>query len=102
MAFLADEQQAGDRRRISTQPWRRAWFLAFWLLGSAFGGLLGSALGTVGGGLVLFFLFAALCVVTLGWNNRIAGEDTTRMGPTASYSIELPDTLATWVVSPVR
>jgi len=32
--------------------------------------------------------------VWLGWNNRIAGDDTTRMGPPASYTITLPDTLA--------
>jgi dienelactone hydrolase len=31
--------------------------------------------------------------VTLGWNNRLAGEDTTRMGPTAAYTITLPDNL---------
>jgi dienelactone hydrolase len=39
-------------------------------------------------------------VVTLGWNNRIAGEDTTRMGPPAAYTLSLPDTLATsWRLS---
>jgi dienelactone hydrolase len=27
---------------------------------------------------------------TLGWNNRIAGDDTTRMGPPARYTINLP------------
>jgi dienelactone hydrolase len=32
--------------------------------------------------------------VTLGWNNRIAGADTTRHGPPASYSLELPSDLA--------
>lgn len=32
--------------------------------------------------------------VTLGWNNRIAGDDTTRMGPPARYVLTLPDTLA--------
>lgn len=32
--------------------------------------------------------------VSLGWNNRIAGDDTTRLGPPASYTITLPDTLA--------
>lgn len=32
--------------------------------------------------------------VWLGWNNRIAGEDTTRTGSPARYSIILPDTLA--------
>lgn len=32
--------------------------------------------------------------VWLGWNNRIAGDDTTRRGPPASYTITLPDTLA--------
>lgn len=31
--------------------------------------------------------------VTLGWNNRLAGEDTTRMGPPAAYTITLPDDL---------
>lgn len=40
-------------------------------------------------------------VVWLGWNNRVAGEDTTRMGPPASYSITLPDTLArAWALGP--
>lgn len=33
--------------------------------------------------------------VWLGWNNRIAGDDTTRMGRPASYTMILPDTLAT-------
>jgi hypothetical protein len=28
--------------------------------------------------------------VTLGWNNRIAGSDTTRHGPPAAYTIHLP------------
>ncbi len=28
--------------------------------------------------------------VWLGWNNRIAGEDTTRMGPPATYALVLP------------
>ncbi|HEX6308015.1 MAG TPA: hypothetical protein VFZ69_07495 [Longimicrobiales bacterium] len=32
--------------------------------------------------------------VTLGWNNRLAGEDTTRMGPAASYTLTLPDDMA--------
>ena len=32
--------------------------------------------------------------VWLGWNNRIAGDDTTKLGAPASYSITLPDTLA--------
>ena len=32
--------------------------------------------------------------VFLGWNNRIAGPDTTRMGPPARYSVLLPDGLA--------
>ena len=37
--------------------------------------------------------------VWLGWNNRIAGADTTRMGVPASYTIELPDSLArSWSV----
>lgn len=31
--------------------------------------------------------------VWLGWNNRIAGDDTTRLGPPATYSITLPDSL---------
>jgi dienelactone hydrolase len=35
--------------------------------------------------------------VTLGWNNRLAGEDTTRMGPPAAYTLTLPDDLpAEW------
>jgi dienelactone hydrolase len=33
-------------------------------------------------------------VVFIGWNNRIAGDDTTRMGPAAAYALSLPDTLA--------
>ena len=37
-------------------------------LGAAFGGGIAAGLGTVGAALVHFFLFAALCVVTLGWN----------------------------------
>jgi len=32
--------------------------------------------------------------VRLGWNNRIAGPDTTRMGPPARYRVELPLPLA--------
>ena len=32
--------------------------------------------------------------VWLGWNNRMAGADTTKMGTPASYTITLPDTLA--------
>jgi dienelactone hydrolase len=32
--------------------------------------------------------------VWLGWNNRLAGADTTRMGPPAVYALTLPDTLA--------
>jgi dienelactone hydrolase len=28
--------------------------------------------------------------VTIGWNNRISGSDTTRHGPPAKYSVELP------------
>jgi dienelactone hydrolase len=32
--------------------------------------------------------------VWLGWNNRIAGEDTTRIGPAARYSLSLPQGLA--------
>ncbi|HET6230097.1 MAG TPA: hypothetical protein VFE05_08510 [Longimicrobiaceae bacterium] len=35
--------------------------------------------------------------VWLGWNNRLAGDDTTRMGPPAAYTIALPDSLpARW------
>jgi S-DNA-T family DNA segregation ATPase FtsK/SpoIIIE len=37
-------------------------------LGAAVGVLLVSALSAVGGAVVLFFLFAALCVATVGWN----------------------------------
>ena len=37
-------------------------------LGAAGGGLLASTLGAVGGTIVLVFVFAALCVATLGWN----------------------------------
>lgn len=32
--------------------------------------------------------------VRLGWNNRVAGSDTTRMGPPARYRVELPVQLA--------
>jgi dienelactone hydrolase len=32
--------------------------------------------------------------VTVGWNNRIAGADTTRHGPPARYVIDLPEGLA--------
>lgn len=32
--------------------------------------------------------------VWLGWNNRIAGPDTTRMGPPARFTVGLPDGLA--------
>jgi hypothetical protein len=35
--------------------------------------------------------------VWLGWNNRIAGDDTTRLGPPARFTVTLPDGLArTW------
>ena len=38
--------------------------------------------------------------VTVGWNNRIAGGDTTRHGPPARYTIELPTYLASnWGLS---
>jgi dienelactone hydrolase len=33
-------------------------------------------------------------VVTVGWNNRIAGPDTTRHGPPAAYTIDLPFSLS--------
>jgi len=29
-------------------------------------------------------------VVTIGWNNRLAGSDTTQLGPTGTYTISLP------------
>ncbi len=32
--------------------------------------------------------------VWLGWNNRIAGKDTTRTGPAARFTVHLPDGLA--------
>ena len=39
--------------------------------------------------------------VTLGWNNRIAGSDTTRHGPAASYTVELGGRLAArWALGP--
>jgi len=39
--------------------------------------------------------------VWVGWNNRIAGKDTTRMGPPAAYALELPDGLGEdWDVGP--
>ena len=31
--------------------------------------------------------------VSLGWNRRIAGKDTTRLGQPASFTIQLPDSL---------
>ncbi|MHB1223730.1 MAG: alpha/beta hydrolase family protein [Gemmatimonadaceae bacterium] len=38
--------------------------------------------------------------VWLGWNNRIAGADTTRRGPPAAYTITLSDSLVTaWRIS---
>lgn len=37
--------------------------------------------------------------VWLGWNNRIAGPDTTRTGPPARFTVSLPDGLArTWAL----
>ena len=39
--------------------------------------------------------------VWLGWNNRIAGKDTTRVGPPAAYVVTLPDGLgAEWGLGP--
>lgn len=39
--------------------------------------------------------------VWIGWNNRIAGDDTTRTGPPARYTIGLPDGLARrWRLGP--
>jgi len=39
--------------------------------------------------------------VWLGWNNRIAGDDTTRVGPPAAYSLTLPVGLADrWELGP--
>ena len=39
--------------------------------------------------------------VWLGWNNRIAGKDTTRMVPPAAYALELPDGLGEdWELGP--
>jgi len=39
--------------------------------------------------------------VWLGWNNRIAGKDTTRMGPPAAYALELPEGLGEdWGLAP--
>ena len=39
--------------------------------------------------------------VWLGWNNRIAGKDTTRMGPPGAFALVLPDTLAeAWELGP--
>jgi dienelactone hydrolase len=39
--------------------------------------------------------------VWLGWNNQIAGKDTTRMGPPAAYILELPDGLGgDWELGP--
>jgi hypothetical protein len=35
-------------------------------------------------------------VVTLGWNNRIAGADTTRSGRPASYTLDLPQEIVAW------
>ncbi|MBW3656421.1 MAG: DNA translocase FtsK 4TM domain-containing protein, partial [Gemmatimonadetes bacterium] len=42
--------------------------LAAGWLGAALAMLLVSLVGTVGGAIVLFFAFAALCVATVGWN----------------------------------
>jgi|AP95_1055475.scaffolds.fasta_scaffold02147_4 dienelactone hydrolase len=37
--------------------------------------------------------------VTVGWNNRIAGPDTTRRGPPATYTVEFPsDVAARWAL----
>lgn len=33
-------------------------------------------------------------VLTVGWNNRLAGDDTTRMGSPAAFSVRLPFSLA--------
>lgn len=39
--------------------------------------------------------------VWLGWNNRIAGPDTTKTGTPASYSLSVPDSLRrAWAVGP--
>lgn len=39
--------------------------------------------------------------VWLGWNNRIAGDDTTKMGPPAAFTIALPDSLpGAWSLGP--
>jgi hypothetical protein len=39
--------------------------------------------------------------VWIGWNNRIAGEDTTRLGPPAAFVLELPDGLSgEWGLGP--
>lgn len=41
--------------------------------------------------------------VWLGWNNRIAGEDTTRMGPPAAFALSLPDGLpSSWQLEPMN
>jgi hypothetical protein len=39
--------------------------------------------------------------VWLGWNNRLAGDDTTKMGKPASYTIAIADSLRTaWAMGP--
>ena len=39
--------------------------------------------------------------VWLGWNNRIAGDDTTKIGRPAAYTLTVPDSLRTaWAVGP--
>jgi dienelactone hydrolase len=39
--------------------------------------------------------------VWLGWNNRIAGDDTTRVGPPARFSVDLPTGLSrSWALGP--
>ena len=44
--------------------------------------------------------FTGTNAVWVGWNNRIAGDDTTKMGRPASYSIALTDSVrAAWNVS---
>ena len=60
--------------------------------GAAVGGALAGALGAVGSSLLLFFLFAALCVATIGWNplrTAVAGGRTA-WGRTRTLAAAVP------------
>ena len=45
--------------------------------------------------------FVGTNAVWLGWNNRIAGDDTTKTGPPAAFTISVPDSLrSAWRAGP--